>query len=222
MPLQLNLLHEEFLQQRQRQRDPLKLTAYFGAGIAVLLACNYLWTGYRVIALKSRASSIQHEWEKIEPQVIAAQKRADELSGIIGTTKSLDGMIDGRFYWAPILEKIARCVTPNVQVMGLDGVVLENEENRGVTITLDGIAGGREPREVAEDFRQMLLEQIGKQHPQVAVDFKLLEDTDAAVTVSGNSVPTARFVVAVAFNPFPKAAPAAPDRKGKPKKEKEE
>ena len=48
MPLQLNLLHEEILEQRQRQRDPLKLSMYAGIGLAALLLLNYLWTGYRV------------------------------------------------------------------------------------------------------------------------------------------------------------------------------
>ena len=37
MPLQLNLLHEEILEQRQRKRDPLKLSIYAGIGLAALL-----------------------------------------------------------------------------------------------------------------------------------------------------------------------------------------
>jgi hypothetical protein len=217
MPLQLNLLHEEILEQRQRQRDPLKLSIYAGMGLAVLLVLNYLWTGYRVLESKSRLNAVQSEWAKIEPKVTAAQKRAEELNGIISTTKTLDTLIDRRFYWAPLLEKVAHCVTPNIQLTSLEGA---GEDDKGITITLDGVAGGREPRGVAEDFRQMLLEQIGREEPSVRVEFKTLEDLDTTVSVGGNNVTTAHFVVMVGLDPFPKPAEAAPsERRSKPKKE---
>jgi hypothetical protein len=217
MPLQLNLLHEEILQQRQRQRDPLKLSIYAGIALAALLVLNYLWTGYRVLQSKSRLNSVQSEWAKVEPKVTAAQKRAEELNGIISTTKTLDGFIDRRFYWAPLLEKVAHCVTPNIQITALEGSV---EEEKGITITLDGVAGGREPRGVAEDFRQMLLEQIGKEQPSVKVEFKTLEDLDTTVSVGGNNVTTAHFVVMVGLDPFPKPAEPGPsERKSKPRRE---
>ena len=217
MPLQLNLLHEEILEHRQRQRDPLKLSIYAGIGLAALLVLNYLWIGYRVLESKSRLNAVQSEWAKIEPKVTAAQKRAEELNDIISTTKTLDGFIDRRFYWAPLLEKVAHCVTPNIQITALEGAV---EEEKGISITLDGVAGGREPREVAEDFRQMLLEQIGKGQPSVKVEFKTLEDLDTTVSVGGNNVTTAHFVVIIGFDPFPKPPEPAPsERKSKPKKE---
>jgi hypothetical protein len=217
MPLQLNLLHEEILEQRQRQRDPLKLSIYAGIGLAVLLVLNYLWTGYRVLESKSRLNSVQSEWAKVEPKVTAAQKRTEELNDIISTTNALDGFIDRRFYWAPLLEKVAHCVTPNIQITALEGAV---EEEKGITVTLDGVAGGREPRGVAEDFRQMLLEQIGKEQPSVKVEFKALEDLDTTVSVGGNNVTTAHFIVMVGLDPFTKPPEPAPsERKSKPKRE---
>src|SRR6266576_826726 len=217
MPLQLNLLHEEILEQRQRQRDPLKLSIYAGIGLAALLLLNYLLTGYRVLDSKRHLNVVQGEWAKVEPKVTAAQKRAEELNGIISTTKTLDTLVDRRFYWAPLLEKVAHCVTPNIQITSLEGAV---EDDKGITITLDGVAGGREPRGVAEDFRQMLLEQVGKEQPTVKVEFKTLEDLDATVAVGGNNVTTAHFVVTVGMEPFPKAATPAPtERKSRPKKE---
>jgi hypothetical protein len=221
MPLQLNLLHEEILEQRQRQRDPLKLSIYAGIGLAALLLLNYLWTGYRVLDSKRHLNGVQGEWAKVEPKVTAAQKRAEELNGIIGTTKTLDTLIDRRFYWAPLLEKVAHCVTPNIQITSLEGAVEGAvEDDKGITITLDGVAGGREPRGVAEDFRQMLLEQIGKEETSVKVEFKTLEDLDTTVSVGGNNVTTAHFVVMVGLDPFPKPAEAAPaERRSKPKKE---
>ena len=133
--------------------------------------------------------------------------RGNLNGSIIGTTKTLDTLIDSRFYWAPLLEKVAHCVTPNIQITSLEGAV---EDDKGITITLDGVAGGREPRGVAEDFRQMLLEQIGKGEPSVKVEFKTLEDLDTTVSVGGNNVTTAHFVVMVGLDPFPKPGKRRP------------
>lgn len=216
MPLQLNLLHEEIAEQRQRKRDPLKLTMYVGIGVAALFVLNYLWTGYRVLAIKSQLADVQRDWEKMEPKVTAAQKRAEELNGIIGTTKTLDGIIDTRFYWAPLLDKIARCVTPNIQLTTLEAN--GDDEARGVVIVLEGTAAGSEPRAVAEDFRQMLLEQVGKDRPGVKVEFKSLDDLETSVPVGGNNAGMARFTLGVEFNPFPTPA-ATPAERRKARKE---
>jgi hypothetical protein len=217
MPLQLNLLHEEIAEQRQRKRDPLKLTMYIGIGIAALFVLNYLWTGYRVLGLKSRLAAAQHDWEKVEPKVIAAQKRADELNGIINTTRVLDELIDARFYWAPFLEKIARCVTPNIQLLTLDASA--DDEGKGVVVALEGIAAGSEPRAVAEDFRQMLLEQLGKEHLSVKVEFKALDDVERTVPVGGNNASMASFTLGMEFNPFPTPTPPPPERRSRVKKD---
>lgn len=218
MPLQLNLLHEEVSQERERKRDPLKISMYVGIAVAALLALNYLWCAYRTLAIKAHVSGIERDWAKVEPQVTAAQKRAEELNTIIGTTKALDRFIDGRFFWAPMLEKIARCVTPNLQITTFDGSV--GEDNNGINILLEGMAAGREPRSVAEDFRQMLLEQVGKEKGTVKVEFKTLEDLDTLINVGGNTVPSAHFVVVVAITNAPKPPPSGPsDRKSKSKKE---
>jgi hypothetical protein len=216
MPLTLNLLHEEIAEQRQRKRDPLKLSIYAGIGIAALFALNYLWTGYRVLEIKGRLTQVQHDWDKVEPKVTAAQKRGDELNSIIGTTKALDGLIDARFYWAPLLEKIARCVTPNVQLTTFEGTA---GEDGSIAFSLDGMAAGSEPRAVAEDFRQMLLEQIGKEQPQLKVEFKALEDLDAVIPVGGNNAGMAHFVVAVNFNSNPAPTPTPAARHSRAKKE---
>jgi hypothetical protein len=217
MPLQLNLLHEEIAEQRQRKRDPLKLTMYAGIGIAALFILNYLWTGYRVLAIKGELAAVQRDWEKVEPKVTAAQKRADELNGIISTSKALDGIIDARFYWAPLLEKIARCVTPNIQLTSLDGTA--EDEAKGVVITLEGMAAGSEPRAVAEDFRQMLLEQLGKEQTAVKVEFKSLDDLETNVALGGNNAGMARFSLGVEFNPFPTPTPPPMERRARVKKE---
>ncbi|MGH8101223.1 MAG: PDZ domain-containing protein [Chthoniobacterales bacterium] len=159
MALQLNLLHEQFTEERQRQRDPLKIGIMVLAGLAGLLVLYYMWSAYQTLHIKARLAALERDWEKVEPKVTAAQKRMQELNGIINATRVLDDHIDGRFFWAPLLERIAGCVAPNTQLTSLNGSA---DPNKGVDLVIDGFAAGREPRAVAEDLRQMLIEQLGQ------------------------------------------------------------
>lgn len=212
MALTLNLLHEEISQEIARKRDPIKIVMYVGGSIAALLLAYYVINVWETLAIKSRLSGVERDWSKIEPKVTGAQKRAAELNSIVNTTKVLDGMIDTRFFWAPLFGKIAGCVAPNVQLTSLDGGV---EEGKGVSVTLEGVAAGREPRAEAEELRQLLTEQIGKTYKDVKVEFKSLEDLDAVAHVGGAAMPMARFTVSIDFNPYPATKPAAPAARGK-------
>ena len=199
MALHLNLLHEEILEQRLRQRDPLKIGMMVLAGIGALMFLWYMGKAYQTLAIRNRLSTIQHDWSKIEPKVTAAQKRSAELKEIIGTTKVLDEMINSRFFWAPFLEKLSRCVALNAQITSIDGTVLDDEKN--VNIMIEGLAAGREPRAAAEELRQLLLEQLGQSYHNVNIEFKTLEDLDTLVKISGANMAVARFALSVTFNP---------------------
>jgi hypothetical protein len=219
MALRLNLLHEEILAERQRQRDPLKIGMLVLAGCGALLFLYYGWNAYRAIAIKAELSRVEAEWKKIEPGVTEAQKRAAELNNIISTTQVLDDYIDNRFFWGPLLEKLSRCVPPNAQLTSLEGVVLEDEKGGGISVTIDGVAAAREPRSAAEDLRQMLLEQLGKTYHDVKAQFKSLEDVETVASIGGVNVPMAHYVLTITFNPNTNAKPAAtpaPNRR-KPK-----
>ena len=198
MALHLNLLHEEIAEQRQRQRDPLKLGMIALGAIAALLALFYMWKGYETLGIKSRLAAVQADWAKVEPKVTAAQKRSKELSEIIQTTSVLDSMIEGRFFWAPFLQKLSLCVAPNAQLTSVDGSV--NDDGKTVTVSIEGIAAGREPRAAAEELRQLLLEQLGRSYTEVKVEFRTLEDLDTLVNVAGANMAMARFILSVNFN----------------------
>src|SRR5256714_11479896 len=161
MALHLNLLHEEILQQRQRQRDPLKIGMMVLAALGALMLDYYLWNAYKALEIRNRLSQAQHDWAKVEPKVTAAQKRSAELNSIISTTKVLDSMIEGRFFWGPFLEKLSRCVALNAQLTSIDGTVQDDGKIRAV---IEGLAAGREPRAAAEELRQLLLEQLGQSY----------------------------------------------------------
>ncbi len=214
MALQLNLLHEEIAEHRQRQRDPLKLGIMALGAFGVLLFLYYGWAAYRTLAIKRELNAVEAEWQKVEPKVTAAQKRADELRKIIDSSKVLDGIIDARFYWAPFLSKLAGCVGPNIQLIAFDGNVTEN--NSSIHLTLEGIGAAREPRAAAEEFRHLFGEQLMKSYSEVKVEFRSLEDMDTSVNLAGVPTPEARFILNVSFNPKPPepgAAPVTPETK---------
>lgn len=211
MALQLNLLHEEITQERQRKRDPLKLGIIALSSFGALLFLYYGWNAYRTIQIKSQLNAVEREWHKIEPKVTAAQKRAAELRQIIDSTKVLDGLIEDRFYWAPFLAQVSHCVAPNLQVTSLDGTIVEGKHS--VAVNLEGLAAAREPRAAAEEFRQLLAEQLEKSYSAVTVTFRNLEDLDTAVNLRGIPTPSARFVLSATFNLKPDAA--KPDKPAK-------
>ena len=207
MALHLNLLHEEILEHRQRQRDPLKIGIMVLVSFGVLMFLYYIWNAYRTLEIKGRLSVVEREWAKVEPTVTAAQKRSTELTNIIKTTRVLDEYVESRFFWGPLLQKIALCIAPNTQLTSLEGSVLE--DNKGVAVSIEGVAAGREPRAAAEDLRQMLTEQLAQSYGDVKVEFKALEDLDTIVNVSGTNLAMARYTLTVGFNSGPAAKTAA-------------
>src|SRR5256714_2749127 len=222
MALTLNLLHEEILEQRQRQRDPLKIGVLVLSSCGALLFLYYAWNAYQTLEIKAKVSRVEAEWKKREPKVTEAQKRSAELTSIINTTKVLDDYIDGRFYWGPFLEKLSRCVPPNAQLTTLEGSLGDEEKGGGVTVTLDGVAAAREPRSAAEDLRQMLVEQLSKAYHDVKAEFKALEDVETVANIGGTTVPMSRYILSVTFNPNASAKPAATPAAGRKRPKKEE
>lgn len=224
MALYLNLLHEEISEQRQRQRDPLKIGMLVLCSLGAILFLYYAWNAYQTLNIKAKLSGIDAEWKKLEPQVTAAQKRSAELTNLINTTRVLDDYIESRFFWGPFLEKLARCVPPNAQLTSMEAIVGDEEKGGGVTVTLDGVAAAREPRSAAEDLRQMLLEQLGKSYHDVKAEFKTLEDVETVANLNGTNVQMSRYVLSITFNPNGVAKPAATPAPGrrKPKAESEQ
>src|SRR5687767_13566135 len=213
MALHLNLLHAEIAEERQRQRDPLKIGMMVLGALGALMLAFYMWKAYQTLEIRNRLGQVQHEWSKVEPKVTAAQKRSAELNSIISTTKVLDGIIDDRFFWAPFLEKLSRCVALNAQLLTIDGTVTDDSK---VTVAIEGLAAGREPRAAAEELRQLLLEQLGQSYGEVKVEFKSLEDLDTIVNIGGSNLNMARFGLTVGFQAAPKPA-ATPGRVRTPK-----
>ena len=185
-----------------------------------LLFLYYAWNAYQTLEIKAKLNSVEAEWKKLEPKVTQAQKRSAELTELINTTRVLDDYIDNRFFWGPFLEKLSRCVPPNAQITTREGNLQDEDKGGGIVITIDGVAAAREPRSTAEDLRQMLLEQIGKNYHDVKAEFKTLEDIETVANLGGTNVPMSRYVLSVTFNPNAVAKPGATPAVGRKKAKK--
>lgn len=206
MPLTLNLLHEEQKQLQARQRDPLKLGLLGVVGIALLFMGYY---AYRLIgsnSLGGRLRDRQAEWARQEPLSRAALTQESELNLTLGAAAAVTKRIEGRFYWAPLLDTLQRTTPPSVQILTLSGNNDLNSEK--VSLGVDGIAAGAEPRAAAEQFRIGLAEALGKRFAGATASFRSLEDSTGIATLGGKPLPTAKFSIDVTL----KKTAAAADR----------
>ena len=205
MPLTINLLHEEQFLLQQRKRDPLKLGLYALAGVAALFVLYY----FVRLAAGSTTISEMHareaDWAKQEPLAAAAAKREADLNGQITAAGSITRRIENRFYWAPLVETLARFVPPNVQLTGFTGG--NDPKSDKVSLVLEGFAAGDVPRFAAEQFRTGIGDRLGKTYKNVTTAFRGLDETASNVTLNGKSMPTARFSIEIAFDK-PSATPA--------------
>ncbi len=194
MALHLNLYHEVQKQKALRRRDPLKLGGYGLGAIALCLAGFYFLQLGRQSALTSENKRVQTEHDQLAPKALEAQKRADEISAMLESSKKLVSRIEERLLWAPILEILTQAVPAEIQLVRLAGDV-SGESARRCTITVDGIAAGEEARQVAEDFRRVLGERFGEKFKGATSTFKTLEDSPDTVKLGGKTVPTASFSI---------------------------
>ena len=111
MALRLNLNHEILQAERARARDPLKLSLWGLGVIAALFASYYFFQLAKMGVISQESAHKKAEFDAIEPKSIAAKTREDELSKTILAGENMVQRIEGRFYWAPMIEhQPSRCV----------------------------------------------------------------------------------------------------------------
>ena len=196
MALHINLYHEVDRAKRAKSRDPLKLSMFVLAFIASLFAIYYFVELGKLGAVKREYAQKKAEFDAVDPQARAAEQREQELATTIKTSETLVKRIEGRFYWAPVLERLARIVPREVQITKLGGDV-QGENQRKATITLDGISAGSDPRKVAEELRTRIAEEFSAQFKDVSSTFRTLEDGVESVRIDKQQWPTATFAIVV-------------------------
>lgn len=208
MPLRLNLYHEIEKKKALKRRDPLKISIASLIAVAVGFAGYYFYQLGVQSSLSSELAGVQSEYNSIAAKAEIAQKRADEMAATLKTSETLVKRIEGRFYWAPVLETLAQSVPRDVQITRLAGEVA-SEGTKRCSLTVDGLAAGAEPRKVAEDLRRILGEKFATKFKEVTSTFRSLEDSPEMVKLDGAQLPTATFAITIQMQTEEEPAPVA-------------
>ena len=209
MSLRLNLFHEIKQQRSASRRDPLKISLYILGGIVACFAALYLWELGRATVLSRDLAKKKAEFDTLEPQAKLAKKHEDELQQTFNTSRKLVKKIEGRFYWAPVLAQLTALVPREVQITKFSGDT-QGELPKKCQFTVDGLSAGPDPRKVAEELRQALVESFGKQFKSVDAKFRALEDGTELVMLDGKQWPTASFAINVQFHSGEEAVATPP------------
>ena len=211
MALHLNLYHEIEGGRRQNRRDPLKLSMIGLAVVAAGFAGYYLWEQGVEHVLSSDLNT-QQATRAISPSAEqAALKKEVELQAGIKLSETLVKRVEGRFYWASLLDGLAQIVPREIQITRLSGEVTA-DKTKHCTITVDGISAGAEPRKVAEELRRALNEKFTAQYKNVSATFKALEDGKDPARLDGQPVSTALFAIQLQMQAGEEEAPPPPKR----------
>jgi Tfp pilus assembly protein PilN len=194
MALHLNLYHEIQKQHRARKRDPLKLGMYGMALVILGFIAYYFVRVAQVSEFTTRLTSLEQEWQTQEPKRKAAEERESEIRANMALADALVKRIEGRFYWAPMLDRLMQTVPREVQIVRLDAS-RSADKTRTVSFTLNGISTGNEPRQVAEDLRTALAAKFEDANSKATATFKVLEDREERVELDGQALRTATFAI---------------------------
>jgi Tfp pilus assembly protein PilN len=200
MALNLNLYHEIQKQELQRRRDPLKIGIYVMVLLALGFVGYYFFRLQSYYSVKNELAGVVSRWQSAEEKQKAAKARMDELNQTIKVADAFKNRIEGRIYWAPILERIVRAVPPEIQITQLTGAVA-SDGSRKISVALTGVATGALPRTVAEQLRTALENKFTADYAHATSTFKSLEDGDDTVAYQGKNLPTAIFSIDLRFEP---------------------
>lgn len=215
MALHLNLIHEIEQAERARQRDPLKLSLWGLGLVAACFASYYFLQLAKMSAIAQEYSRKKAEFDAVEPKAREAKAREDHLNEKMRTSNNLVQRIEGRFYWAPVMERLITLVPPEVQITKFAGDV-QGDGVKKCRLTIDGTSAGLDPRKVAEDLRAAIAESFGSKYKNVKSSFRALEDGIEMVKLHGESRPTATFAINVELQSG-EDVPAAPAPRPKKK-----
>ena len=216
MALRLNLNHEILQAERLRKRDPLKLSLMGLGVIAAGFACFYFAELAKMGGISQEYTHKKWEFDTLSPKATAAKTREDELALTIRAGDNMVQRIEGRFYWAPMIEQLVNAVPPEVQITKFSGDV-QGEKTKRCRLTIDGLSAGTDPRKVAEELRTSISESFGKKYKNVTSSFRSLEDGVEPAQLNGIASQTATFAINIEFQGGEEIAQAATARSPKKK-----
>jgi hypothetical protein len=152
------------------------------------------------------------DFARLEPLGKAAVIEEAELKKKLGNSDRFLKRIEGRFYWAPLIQEIVQIVPPYIHITRLAGDAT-GEDSKKVQANIEGIVAGAEPRTTAESFRHNIQTTMEKKYRNVIATFRHLEDGTDTIPVEGKPLPTASFAINLQFQCGDVAAPAATAKK---------
>lgn len=214
MPLKINLYHEVIRARHEEQYDPLRLSMIGLVVIISLLAAYYFIALVGKASVENALAAKQKEWNALQPQVKAAAAEEEVLNKQLGLARKMKTRMENRFYWGPVFEQVVSVVPGNVQLTRFNGDI-SPEATRRCQMTVEGIAAGHEPRQVAEELRVRLIERLAAKYVNVTATFRTLEDAAEKVNYGGERLGTANFNISVTFLPKATPEPTPAPAKGK-------
>ena len=189
----------------------MKISLYVLGAIAGCFLAWYLVEFAKLAGLSHNLAKMKAEFDAINPRAKTAKIHAEELQQTFRTSQKLVNKIEGRFYWAPVFERLTTLVPREVQITKFAGDC-QGDMPKKCQFTVDGLSAGADPRRVAEDLRQSLAETFGKEFKNVDAKFRILEDSTELVMLDGKRWPTANFAINVQFQSGEAAPPAGAAR----------
>jgi hypothetical protein len=214
MALRFNLFHEIEKQRAASRRDPLKISFFILGGIIACFAAYYFWNLTICLQATGEMKRRKAEFNALETQVKTAKKTEPELQKKIKASDSLLKRIEGRFYWAPLLEQVIALIPPEVQISRLSGDVQQvmtidkkagnvpRSSFKTTNLTLDGVAAGNEPRSVADDLRKAIIASLSNKYRNVNTPIQggfVIEPESPDILLNGQNTHTAQFQMKIQF-----------------------
>jgi len=110
MALKLNLYHEVEKLRAQRRRDPLKISLIILSVVIAGFAAMYFWELGQLAVWNRDLARKKSEFDSIEPQAKKARELEKTMQQKLVVSDNMVKRIEGRFYWAPLLEQIVPLV----------------------------------------------------------------------------------------------------------------
>lgn len=212
MALHLNLNHELERLRAERRRDPLKLTMIGLTLVAALFVVQYMWTMTQTARVTSERDVKSREFTQKEPLAKAAALEEVELRRKLGNSERFQARIEGRFYWAPLLQLVVENVPGNVHLTRLSGEVNADDQSK-VQFKLEGLVAGAEPLTAAEEFRKSFSQVLETKYKNISTSFPHLDGGGSeTVPIDGKAVPTATFSIKVQMQHRESSATPAPKK----------
>lgn len=214
MALHLNFYHEIHKQAEREARDPVKIGGLVALVVAIIAVGWYFYRMSEVSTVDGQRNSLLATWRTVEPELKKAEAGKDAVLARQKSNKLLIERLRGRFYWAPVLERLVDCTGLNVQLVSVSGELTEEGDAKSVNLSLKGVAAGEQPRTAAENFRRTLQEKFTAAYGSATAlfDANSLEDEAETVNLNGQTLSTAAFRIRVKFAvgaPAPSASPVA-------------